>query len=213
MAGLYFYVPRVKIKDIVDCGLKLSEWYDRDILLPGQRERTRVIRMLMNPRDDVRRMKDPNYQCLRLEVDLDYCTVGEATLYQMGLKEPFLMERYIKGLIPFKSYRFGTFRNPEVLVMTSVLPESIEVMGRAMDIPILYENSTTLYLNNIIERHEETYKDSGNHLLYAHYIRLESQGRVKRYEDKEQGYVIFFDKEGSEYIVLQIPEEEKVIGR
>jgi hypothetical protein len=211
MAGLYFYVPRAKIKDIVDCGLKLSEWYDREILLPGQRERSRAIRMLMNPRDDADKMKNPNYQCLRLEVNLDYCTVGEAALYQMGLKEPHLMECYLKGLIPFSEYRFGTFRNPEVLVMTSVLPECIEVMGKAMDIPILYENSTTLYLNNIIEKHEETYKDSGNHLLYAHYALLESLGRVKRFEDQEKGYVIFFNNDSSGYIVLRIPEEAKSI--
>ncbi len=213
MAGLYFYVPREKIKDIVDCGLKLSEWYDREILLPGMRDRNRAIKMLMNPRDDGARLKDPLYQCLRLEVDLDYCRVGEATLYEMGLKVPSLMDQYLLCLMPYSDYRFGTFRKPEVLVMASVLPDSIEVMGRAMDIPILYENSTTLYLNNIIERHEELYKDSGNHLLYAYYVLLESHGRVKRFEDREKGHVVFFSNDSSDYIVLQIPEEEKAIDR
>ncbi|MCX7772646.1 MAG: hypothetical protein N2376_05975, partial [Clostridia bacterium] len=76
MAGLYFYVPRIKTSDIVECGLKLSEWYDREISLPGADGTRKVLKTLLHPRDDAKKLKDNSYQCLRLEVDLDYCRVG-----------------------------------------------------------------------------------------------------------------------------------------
>ena len=205
MAGLYFYAPKEKIKDIVDCGMKLSEWYDRELTLHGLNGSRKIIKALLNPRDDVNRLKDADYRCLRLDVDLDYCRVGDASLYEMGQNEPILMKQYGDNLIPLCNYRFGTFRNPEVLVMSSILPERIEVMGIALDTPILYESSETLYLNNILEKHEETYQDSGNHLLYAFLVMLESQGKVIRYEDKEHQKAVFFTANHEEYTVLQIP--------
>ncbi|MCX7773208.1 MAG: hypothetical protein N2376_08880, partial [Clostridia bacterium] len=125
--------------------------------------------------------------------------------YQLGLQDPSLMNRYKEALTPLSSYRFGTFRSPEVLVMASILPESIEVMGKALDIPILYESSELLYLNNMLEKHEETYKDSGNHLLYAFYTYLQTYGKITRFEDKAQQLAVFIDEENSEYAVLKIP--------
>lgn len=205
MAGLYFYVPKSKIKDIVDCGLKLSEWYDREISLPGFTGNRKVIKALLNPRDDIALQKDASYQCLRLDVDLDYCRVGDSALYKMGRNESKLMERYIETLIPLSNYRFGTFRDPEVLVMTSVLHDRIEVTGRDLDVPILYESSAVLYLNNLMEKHEEVYKDSGNHLLYAFFMFLESQGKVVRFEDNEHKLAVFFYTDSKEYAVLRIP--------
>lgn len=210
MAGLYFYAPRKKISEIVSCGLKLSEWYDRQISLPGRYGERRFIKALLNPRDDDEKLKDPNYRCLRLEVDANYCIVGDSTLYGMGLKEPKLMERYKDTLTALKDYRFGMFRLPEVLVMTSVLPDSIEVAGKAMDIPILYENSASLYLSNMLEKHEEEWNDSGNHLLYAYYLYLESQGKVTHFTDKE--HAVFFHRDSKEYVVLKIPGEESSFG-
>ena len=41
MADLYFFVSKDKIEDVVDCGLKLSEWYDRELIIPGMSESRR----------------------------------------------------------------------------------------------------------------------------------------------------------------------------
>lgn len=207
MAELYYYIPREKINDIVDCGLKLSEWYDREILLPGFNCYRKVLKAFLNPRDDLKKVKDANSQCLRLEVDLDYCRVGDAALYDMGLKEPVLMENYIKNLIPLADYKFGAFRNPEVLIMVSLLPDKIDIAGKALDIPVLYESSEILYLNNLLEKQEETYQDSGNHLLYAFFIYLEAMGKVIKHTDDEKKNVIFFYKDINKYIVLRIPSK------
>lgn len=207
MAGVYFYVPQNELKDIVDCGLKLSEWFDREISLPGLIENKKVLKALLNPRDDEEKLENPAYQCLRLDVDVEYSRVGDSDLYQVGLKEPTLMEAYKSSVIPLRNYRFGTFRNPEVLIMTSVLAEKIEIMGKIFDTPILYESSEKLYLNNIMDKHNETWNDSGNHLLYTFFVFLELQGKVTQFEDLEHGKAIFFYNESKEYTVLRIPKE------
>lgn len=204
MADLYFFVSKEKIEDVVDCGLKLSEWYDREITLPGMSESRKVIKAFLNPRDDLRRLKDTKYQCLRLQVELEYCRVSDGMLYRMGQEDSGLMEHYYNNIVPLKDYCFGTFRDPEVLVTKSVLPEYIKVTGVALDIPLLYENSETLYLVNLLDKHEEIYKDSGNHLLYAFFTYLESNGKVTRFEDKEHKNVIFFHTDSKAYTVLKI---------
>lgn len=206
MAGLYFYVPGDKIDGIIGCGLKLSEWFDRELSIPGISGRKKVIKALLNPRDD-RRLKDNAYRCLRLEVSSSYCVVGDSVLYTMGLNEPAMMELYAKRLIPLRDYRFGTFFKPEVLIMSSVLPDCIEVTGKALDIPILYENSMSLYLSNFFAKHEEEWNDAGNHILYGYLAYLESRGRTLRFEDKKHENAVFFYKGSNEYTVLKIPEE------
>lgn len=205
MAELYFFVSRDKLDDVVSCGIKLSEWYDREITLPGTPGSRKVIKAFLNPRDDRARYNDDSYQCLRINVDLDYCIVADWSLYRMGREEPYLMQRYYDSMVPLKDYCFGTYREPEVLVLSSVLPEYIELTGIAMDIPLLYESSEVIYLENLMEKHEELYEDSGNHLLYAFYTYLETKGQVMRFEDKEKKYAVFFTKDSNEYSVLKIP--------
>ncbi|MGI6123086.1 MAG: hypothetical protein ACOYIG_02710 [Acetivibrionales bacterium] len=205
MADLYFFVHKDKIEDVVDCGLKLSEWYDREIAIPEIGDNRKVIKTFLNPRDDLKKLKDTQFRCLRLQVELEYCWVADASLYRMGQEDSGIMEQYLNNIVPLKDYCFGTFKNPEALVLTSVLPEYIEVTGVALDIPLLYENSETLYLVNLLEKYEQLHNDSGNHLLYAFFTYLESKGEVSRFEDKEHKNVVFFYKDSKEYTVLRIP--------
>lgn len=205
MAELYFFVTKEKIGDIIDCGLKLSEWYDRVLSIPGIVDNKKVIKAFLNPRDHQEALRNSDYECLRLDVDLEYCKVADGFLYAMGLDNPEFMKRYYNSMVPLQDYCFGTFRDPEVLVMASILPEFIEVTGKALDIPLLYESSEVLYLVNRMEKHEELYKDSGNHLLYAFFTFLESKGKVTRFEDKYQKNAIFVHSDSQEYIVLRIP--------
>ena len=107
----------------------------------------------MNPRDDAEKMKNTNYQCVRLQLELDYCWVAGALLYKMGQEDTRTMELYY-NYCSSKDYCFGTFKNPEVLVTTSVLPEYIKITGEVLDIPLLYENSEKLYLTNLREKYE-----------------------------------------------------------
>lgn len=205
MAGLYFYVPTCKIQDITECGLKLSEWFDREVELTGQAGHKRAIRALINPWDDAIKARDEQFRAVRLEIDPDQCLIGDADLYQMGLKNPQIMHKYHETLIPLSRYCFGVFRNPECLIFTSILPDRIEVTGKVKDIPVLFESSESLYLGNIMENIEVKHQDSGNTLLYAYMAYLESKGLVEKLEDLDLGIALFMDPATRSYTVTKIP--------
>jgi hypothetical protein len=204
MAGVYFYVPTVKLRDIVDCGLKLSEWYDRELELPGQASK-KIIRALVNPWDDPVKSGDSQYRCLRIEVDPSQCMTGDADLYRMGLKDARIMDRYLKSLVPLTDYRFGVYRNPECYIFTSILPESIEVTGKVQDIPVLFESSETLYSSNVLNRFQELLNDSGNTMVYAYCRYLESLGKMTGIKDDDSGLTLFIDSETDGHIVVKTP--------
>ena len=82
-------------------------------------------------------LKDTNYQCVRLQVELDYCWVSDSTLYQMGLKIPTL-ELYSNNIVPLKIIVSVPSETPEVLVTTSVLPEISRLLS-CFGHPLLYE--------------------------------------------------------------------------
>lgn len=205
MSVLYYYVPADSIRDIVDCGIKLSKWYDRELDFGDPQGQRKVMRALINPRDDPEKFRDKAYRCIRLDLDPSECRVGDSDLYRMGLTEPSLMARYLRTLVPLSDYRFGVFRNPECLVFTSVLPEQIEITGKVQDIPVLFENSETLYLGNLLERIEEQRQDSGNTLIYAYCRYLESIGYMRRMENQDLGIAVFMNPETDDYIVARIP--------
>lgn len=204
MAGVYFYVPTGKIRDIIDCGIKLTEWYDRELDLPGQCVR-KAIKALINPRDDTVKSKDSSWRCIRLDVSPDQCLVGDADLYRLSLKDKSITERYRKTLVSLSEYHFGLYRNPECLIFTSILPDRIEMTGKSQDIPVLFENSEALYSGNILEQLDERLQDSGNTLIYAYCRYAESIGGMNCIEDRELDLTVFIDPESDAYIVTKIP--------
>lgn len=205
MSVVYRYVPADSVRDIVDCGIKLSRWYDRELDFGETMGRRKALCALLNPWDDPGKSRNKAYCCIRIELDPTECRVGDSDLYRMGLTEPSLMERYMKTLVPLSEYRFGIFRNPECLVFTSVLPEQIEVTGKAQDAPVLFESSESLYLGNLINEIRQQRQDSGNALIYAYCCYLESKGKMRRIENPGLGTTVFIDPENDDYIVTRIP--------
>ena len=49
MSVLYRYVPADSIRDIIDCGIKLSQWYDRELDFGDPMGQRKVMRVLINP--------------------------------------------------------------------------------------------------------------------------------------------------------------------
>lgn len=205
MSVLYYYVPADSVCDIIDCGIKLSQWYDRELDFGEPHGRRKVLRALINPWDEPEKSRDKSYRCLRLDLDPKECRVGDADLFRMGLSEPSLMARYLRTLVPLSDYRFGTFRNPECLVFTSILPEQIEVTGKVQDTPVLFENSEALYMGNLLEKFEQQCQDSGNTLVYAYCRYLESLGNMRRIENRDLGISVFLEPETDAYIVTRTP--------
>jgi len=206
MAGVFFQIRNDAVADAVQCGLKLSEHADRELVLPGETKARRVMSAWLHPDDLPHMEQGSGLSCLRLDMDPERCHVGDADLYRLGLHYPALMQQYQKTLVLFRDYRFGTFRAPECLITNSVLDTQIEVAGRAIGFPVVFENSATLYLRACMGSYEETLQDGGNALLFAWCRLLESKGLMERFSDETGTKEIFRSKRTGEIMVLAVPD-------
>lgn len=204
MIDVYCYVPSGAAPDVVECGLKLSEWYDREVIAGG--ELRKCISALLNPKDDMRKYRSAEYTCIKLELDSSSCYIADRCLYEAGRESAAAMELYEASVIPAGDYIFGTYRMPECLVAGTVIVGQISISGKWLDTPILYDNSEQLYINNIIETYREKYPDFNDTLLYYFYCGLEGAGTVERLEDGAGGLAFFKDKRSGRVVAVKIPE-------
>lgn len=204
MVEVYFYIPVQQADNAVECGMKLSEWYSREIESGG--ERKKCISALLNPRDDHDRYMSQDYRCLKLEVQSKYCFAADSLLYEPGLVHPEVMEMYKNSIIPIEKYTFGDYRLPECLVTGTVIGENIRVLGRGLDTPVLYNNSQELYFNNILEGFREEHDDFDDSLLYHFFKRLHIEGKVNCIEDSASGLAVFRDNRNDRTYTLKIPD-------
>lgn len=206
MVEVYFYMPADQIENAVECGIKLSDWYSREIDLEGVRKK--CIAALLNPRDDHGRYMSSAYRCLKLEVQPKYCFVADSLLYEAGLTYPVVMEMYNRSIMPIEKYTFGDYRLPECLITGTVIGEHVSVLGKGLDTPVLYSNSQELYFNNILEGFRETHDDFNDTLLYHFYRRLCEEGKAIGIEDAASGLAIFTDDRDGRAYTLRIPDME-----
>ena len=206
MAGVYYQVRAESVSDAVQCGLKLSEHADREIMLPGENHIRRVMSAWLHPHDLPEKTPKDEYRCLRLEMDPARCHVGDADLYRLGLLHPALMQRYLDSIVLLRDYRFGVFRRPECLISFSLLDTQIAVIGSVMDTPVLYGSSSSLYLQNRMSAYDEALQDDGNALLFAWCRLLETKGMVERFQDAEGLTEIYVSKRTGNSLVLSVPE-------
>lgn len=207
MVEVYFYMPADQIENAVECGIKLSDWYSREIDLEGLRKK--CIAALLNPRDDYVKYMSPAYRCLKLEVQPKYCFVADSLLYEAGRAYPVVMEMYNRSIMPIEKYTFGDYRLPECLITGTVIGEHVSVLGKGLDTPVLYSNSQELYFNNIIEGFREAHDDFNDTLLYHFYRRLCEEGKATGIEDAASGLAIFTDDRDGRAYTLRIPDMER----
>lgn len=194
MVEVYFYVPAADAEHAVLCGLKLSRWAERQIQLEGTVRN--CICALLNPRDDRDKYKSGEYACLKLTLREENCRVGDGALYQVGLDYPEVMQLYERSIVPIREYRFGSYRLPECLVMTTPVAEEVNLVGRGLDSPILFSNSEELYLGNLEEALKEQHEDFYDTVLYFFFCRLVDNGSFRKFEDRE-GKMAVFEEAGS----------------
>jgi len=204
MVEVYYYIPAQKVNDAVECGLKLSVWYDKETIIEGSSRK--CITALLNPKDDMEKYMSSDYRCVKLEIDQKYCYVADRYLYQIGLSEPQVMEMYIESIIPVQDYIFGSYRLPECLVTSTVIGGHISVLNKNIDSPVLFDNSEELYINNIVEMYKENHNDFINDMLYYFYCNLTMCGKYEKYEDKERKAAAFIDKNSKKVYSIKIPD-------
>ena len=191
MAEVYYYVPAEDSDYIIECGLKLSRWYEKEILIEGINKK--CFSALLNPKDNMEKFSDEHLKCIKLDIPSEYCYVADKYLYEAGLYIPEIMESYYKSIIPIEKYLFGLYRLPECLVTTTVIPEQVGILNKAQDIPVLFNSSEELYINNLTEINKEIYEDFDDMILYYFYSKLAEYKNITCIEDKNNEMAIFID--------------------
>ncbi|ANW99850.1 hypothetical protein CSTERTH_12820 [Thermoclostridium stercorarium subsp. thermolacticum DSM 2910] len=209
MAVVYFYVPAEKADDVIECGLKLSEWKDREQQTPWNPEPRACLCARLHPDDD-KRSRDPRYRCIKINIPAEDCVVADGDLYRLSMKFPDLKQKYIGTMVPLNRYMFGSFRKPECLIFTTILGEQISIYGKGLDDPILYENSETLYVNNIIERYNDRYDGINQALLYC-FLSAQSRNGVLENLTLDDSLAYFSTKDHNRYVTLSVPDLKKYV--
>jgi hypothetical protein len=199
---VYYYLPAGEEKNAVECGLKLSTGYDREVVIDDVSRK--CFSALLNPRDDMLKYRSADYKCVKLGLPLKYCYVADRFLYDAGLNSPEAASMYLKSIIPLKDYIFGIYRLPECLVACTPITGQISVLDKRIDSPVLFESSEELYINNIIEINKEKYDNFFDKLLYFFYCRLAEAGKTIKIEDRASESAIFTDISTGKPVTLKI---------
>jgi hypothetical protein len=204
MVDLYYYVPIEEVGYVVECGLKLSRWFDREELIEGNYKK--CLTALLNPKDDIEKYNSNHLVCVKIEIEPEYCFVGDRYLYNGGLELPEVMKIYRSSIIPISKYIFGTHRLPECLVTSTVIGGHISILNKRLDSPVLYENSEALYINNTMEYYKEVDANFNNASLYYFCEKLTELGRFKKFDDLKNKTAIFIDNSSGKQLILEIPD-------
>ncbi len=204
MVEVYYYLPADKANDIIECGMKLSEWYDKEVEIEGSVKK--CLSALLNPKDDLEKYRSSEYRCVKLQTYQNYCFAADKYLYLAGENSPRLMDLYGRSVIPVKEYIFGSYRLPECLVTTTIIAGHISPLDKRLDSPVLFDNSEDLYINNIMEAYREEHNDFHDCLLYNFYCKLAEIGKVDKIEDVENRIAVFISKLSGEAVTIKIPD-------
>lgn len=204
MAEVYFYVPAEKAEVAAECGMKLSEWHDREVNISG--ENKKCISAFLNPRDDIAAYKSQNCRCVKLDVNPKYCYIADGYLYRLGRNKPEVMRMYEESIMPVEDYKFGKYRKPECLIACTIIGDSISLLEKKLDSPILFSNSEELYFNNLLEGFREMHDDFNDASMYFLLSALVDVGLVKKIEDAQSGMAIFVQEQSGRVYTINIPD-------
>ncbi len=207
MPEVYYYVSSDKVSDIIDCGLKLSAFFDKEVMIDGDIQQ--CFAGLINPRDDMNSYNSESLTCIKINVRGDKCYVADRFVYDTIKEEPENLELYNKSVIPLEKYIFGTYRMPECLITSTILAGEAARVDSCMDLPVIYGNSEDLYINNILNNFREQYDKFDDYLLYSLFNRLAELGKVDTIKSNDGGKAIFTDQSGQIYCIRK-PELNKI---
>jgi hypothetical protein len=207
MVEVYFFLPAQEVDTVVECGLKLSKWAEREAVIEG--ESRKCVSALLNPRDDMKKYKSSEFRCVKLEVQPKFCYVADRSLYEVGLGSQEAMDMYMGSVLPVENYIFGSYRLPECLVVTTILPGQIHVLNKRLDSPILIGSSEELYINNIIETYKERHEDFYDCLLYNFFSKLAQIGKADKIEVSDKNITVFVDKTREKVFIVRKPDMGK----
>ena len=142
MSIIYYYTKNDNLSIYLKYGIRLSKNYDEEFNISGYRKP--YLLGFLNPKDDMNKYNSNNYTCLKLDVLSNHCKVINYTL-QTNINE-------VTPYIPLEEYKLGTFKNPCVLIDTSIISDKISLYNKVIDVPLLYDNSEDFYYELQIQK-------------------------------------------------------------
>ena len=146
--NIYLYVKKSNINKCIKYGIKLSEY--ADISFIKNTIFKKGILCFISPKDSEKYFDD-NYDILRLKTDDLNIYVHNSSLVSKNIDYEFDYNK-MKEL---NKYILGDYINPELLLYSTVLPESIYKYNRIIDVPLLVDNSKEFYLSKEMETENE----------------------------------------------------------
>ena len=208
MPEVYYFVKTEDVDDILDCGMKLSSFHDKKVVIDGVEKL--CFSTLLNPKDDMEKYRDSNFTCIKLQVANKYCFAADKFIYDALNCAAQSLELYYDSIIPLENYTFGTYRLPECLVTTTILEGEAKVLDKRMDSPVIYTNSEQLYINNVIETLSEKNEELEDCMLYSLLDRLYELGSVEKIEN--QGPNTIFKDSVDRIYCIKRPNMDKFCG-
>ena len=135
MSIIYYYTKKDNLPIYLKYGIRLSKNYDEEFNISGYKKP--YLLGLLNPKDDMSKYNSNDYTCLKLDVLSNHCKVINYSI-QLNINE-------ITPYIPLEEYKFGTFKNPCILIDTSIISDKISLYNKIIDVPLLYDNSEDFY--------------------------------------------------------------------
>lgn len=206
MPEVYYYVKSENVSNIIDCGLKLSAFHNKEVII--EEEKKLCFSGLINPKDDLELYKSSSFSCLKIQVKSEKCFVADRFIYEAVQGQSPDMELYYKTVVPIEQYRFGSYRLPECLITTTILAGEASVLDKRMDSPVIYSNSEELYLNNILQELREQYAEIDDSLIYFFLDKLTELGKLDKTDNINTGSSIFKNKSGRAYCIKK-PDLDK----
>ncbi len=133
MSIIYYYSKNENLQIYLKYGIRLSKNFDIELNLNGYVKPFLIG--LLNPKDDKQKYNSSEYTCLKLDMINTHCKVID--LNSMGNQQLEYIE--------LDEYIFGTYKNPIVLIDTSIISDKISTYNKIIDIPILFDNSEDFY--------------------------------------------------------------------
>lgn len=130
MVEVYYYIPAEEVENAIECGLKLSVWFDKEVHIGHDNKK--CLSALLNPKDDIEKYRSASLRCVKLELYPRYCFVADRYLYETGLNHPEIMKLYLDSVMPIENYTFGLYRLPECLVTSTIIGDQISLLDKRL---------------------------------------------------------------------------------
>lgn len=194
----YYYISKNETEEALECGLKLSVYGEP---IPGSGEiPINAIRAYLSPRDNMDYFQNQELICLKLDLPAEKLLVAEKSFTDAGKNKWFN-----ESIVHAAKYMLGTYRNPCYLITFTVLNEYISVLDKNRDVPVLYDNSSELYLQSVRSKLREADEGYPERALFGYLGVLVSLEEASvEWSDKK---TTVFNLDGERYI-LKKPADE-----